>query len=243
MQQTVGRAERGLHHRHDEVTTVRRAKPDTRTTESGSDRADLRSYRKPPSHDTDVQTDIFRSEAMRYRRLRVEGGVYFFTLVTFGRAPILRDPMIASLFYQAMSHVRRYRPFVLDAHVVMPDHVHLLMTLPADDSDFTTRLMLIKTGFTRRHLADKGGAHGYRRQQRRERAVWQGRYWEHLISDDAEFDAIADYIHYNPVAHGLVQKPSDWLESSFAQWVADGRRDALWGSGETPRLPSMGGEP
>lgn len=180
---------------------------------------------------------------MRYRRLRVEGGAYFFTLVTFGRAPLLRDPAIACLFYQAMAHVRRNRPFVLDAHVVMPDHVHLLMTLPADDSDFTTRLMLIKTGFTRRYLADKGGAHGYRREQRRERAVWQGRYWEHLISDDAEFDDTADYIHYNPVAHGLVQKPSDWLELSFAQWVVEGRRDAQWGSGETPRLPVMGGEP
>ena len=180
---------------------------------------------------------------MRYRRLRVEGGAYFFTLVTFERAPVLRDPLIASLLYQAIAHVRRNHPFILDAHVVMPDHVHLLMTLPADDSDFATRMMLIKAGFARRYLAGKGGAHGYRREQRRERAVWQGRYWEHLIDDDAEFDSCADYIHYNPVAHGLVRKPSEWLESSFAEWVADGRREASWGSIEVPRLPVMGGEP
>ena len=71
---------------------------------------------------------------MRYRRLRVEGGTYFFTLVTFARAPIFRDRAAASLFYQAIGPVGRNHPFVLDAHVVMPDHVHLLMTLPADDS-------------------------------------------------------------------------------------------------------------
>ena len=180
---------------------------------------------------------------MQYRRLQVQGGTYFFTFVTFARAPLLRDPFIASLLYQEIGRVRRNHPFILDAHVVMPDHVHLLMTLPADDSDFKTRLMLIKSGFTRRYLAGHSQAHGYRREQRRERAVWQGRYWEHLIGDDAEFDACVDYIHYNPVAHGLVCKPSDWPESSFAQWVADGRREASWGSREIPRMPAMGGEP
>ena len=180
---------------------------------------------------------------MRYRRLRVEGGTYFFTFVTFDRAPLLHDPAVASLFYQAIGRVRRNHPFIMDAHVVMPDHVHLLMTLPADDCDFATRLMLIKSGFTRRFLAENGRSKGWRREQRRERAVWQGRYWEHLIADDAEFDACADYIHYNPVQHGLVRRPSDWPESSFAQWVADGRRDTSWGSSEVPRLPVMGGEP
>lgn len=180
---------------------------------------------------------------MRYRRLRVEGGTYFFTLVTFARAPLLRAPTVASIFYQAMGAVRRNHPFILDAHSVMPDHVHLLMTLPEGDSDFGTRMMLIKAGFTRRYLAGEGRGQGWRREQRRERAVWQSRYREHLIADASEFDACADYIHCNPVHHGLVRKPGDWPEWSFAQWVADGRRDASWGSGETPRLPVMGGEP
>ena len=178
---------------------------------------------------------------MRYRRLRVKGGTYFFTLVTYERAPILRDAEVASLFYRAIGHVRRDHPFALDAHVIMPDHVHLMLTLPEDDDDFSTRLMLIKAGFTRRFLAT-GRAAGSRRGERRERAVWQGRFWEHLIVGDREFDACADYIHYNPVQHGLVRTPAEWPESSFAQWVADGRRDPDWGCDTAPRLPKLGGD-
>ena len=139
---------------------------------------------------------------MRYRRLMVEGGTYFFTLVTFERAGIFHDPATAALFYQALNVVRREHPFVLDAHVVMPDHVHLLMTLPPDDSDFPTRLMLIKSGFTRRFTAGPSSSPEsslpeFRRASRRERRVWQGRYWEHLVGDQAEFDSYVDYIQWS----------------------------------------------
>lgn len=179
---------------------------------------------------------------MRYRRLRIDGGTYFFTLVTFDRQPLFKKPEIASMLYQAINHVRRRHDFDLAAHVILPDHVHFLMTLPPGDCDFSTRLMLIKSRFTRHHLADLAQTGGYRRGSRRERTVWQARFWEHLVRDLTEFEACADYIHYNPVAHGLVDAPGDWLESSFRQWVADGRRDALWGTDEIPKLPKVDGD-
>jgi putative transposase len=118
----------------------------------------------------------------------------------------------------------------------MPDHIHLLLSLPAGDSDFPKRIMLIKSGFTRRYLKGRPALHNFQRVDRRERTVWQSRFWEHQIADQRAFDEIADYIHYNPVAHGLVTTPIEWPSSSFHQWVRDGRRDECWGKNAAPTL-------
>ena len=68
-----------------------------------------------------------------------------------------------------------------------------------------------------------------------ERGVWQRRYWEHTIRDEGDFAAHTDYIHFNPVKHGLVAHPADWPYSSFHHYVAKGIYPASWaGSGREP---------
>lgn len=102
--------------------------------------------------------------------------------------------------------------------VVLPDHLHCLWTLPPGDADFPTRWRLIKTWFTKHH-----GVEGVTE------AVWQPRYWEHQVRDEADFAHHADYIHYNPVKHGLVESPRDWPYSSFRRHVDAGVYPANWG--------------
>ena len=182
---------------------------------------------------------------MRYRRLFQPGASYFFTLVTHERSPIFRDAAAVELYRRAVHKVQAARPFSLEAEVILPDHVHLLVTLPEEDADFPTRVRLIKTAFTRsihRHRQ----SHDDRSDSRiakGEQGVWQRRYWEHMIRDERDFQAHLDYIHINLVKHGLVAAASDWPHSTFLAWVERGTYEPWWGSDEMPPLPDwVGGE-
>src|SRR5205807_4594997 len=75
---------------------------------------------------------------------------------------------------------------------------------------------------------------------KREKGIWQRRYWEHVIRDDADLARHVDYIHFNPVKHGLVSRVCDWSHSSFHQYVARGALPADWG-GE-PIMPGVPSE-
>jgi len=127
----------------------------------------------------------------------------------------------------ALRNVMAKYPFVIDAFVVLPDHLHCLWVLPLDDADFSTRWRLIKSHVTRR-IED--------------RPVWQNHYWEHLIRDDRDYRHHMDYIHYNPVKHGLVGRPADWPYSSFRRCVARGIYTENWGDSEPRIPPGIGGE-
>ncbi len=108
-------------------------------------------------------------------------------------------------------------PFVIDAMVVMPDHLHCLWTLPENDGDFSTRWGLIKAGFSRQLAATERVS--ISRKSKGERGVWQRRFWEHLIRDELDFERHVDYIHYNPVKHGYVTRPVDWQFSSIHRYI------------------------
>ena len=165
---------------------------------------------------------------MKYRRMLMPGASYFFTVVTHERRPLLAGAENVELLREAFRAVQRQRPFVLEAAVVLPDHLHCIWTLPEGDADFPTRWRLIKSWFTRRCaerlLYDPGAAQLARGQ----RAIWQQRYWEHLLRDEEDRRHHLDYIHYNPVKHGLVEKPADWPYSSLARHVAAGLYPADW---------------
>ena len=128
--------------------------------------------------------------------------------------------------------------------MILPDHVHMLCTLPEGDADYPARLRLIKSAFTRSFAAKDASADpSPSRAAKGERAVWQRRYWEHTIRDEGDFRAHLDYIHINPVKHGLVASPRDWPHSTFQQWVDRGAYDPWWGADEMPPLPAwVGGE-
>jgi putative transposase len=168
---------------------------------------------------------------MQYRRAFVPGASYFFTLVTEQRRPILASAAAIEVLRGAFRAVCKTRPFEVDAIVVLPDHLHCIMTLPPGDADFATRWRLIKTRFTKQcDPAFRAEANSARR-AKREQAVWQHRYWEHLLRDETDYTRHVEYIHFNPVKHGYAASAIEWPYSSFRQYVAAGIYPADWGQG------------
>ena len=161
-----------------------------------------------------------------YRRARRPGATYFFTVNLARRDSALLVDCIDDL-RDVMRLVRRRHPFLIDAMVVMPEHLHAIWTLPPGDTDYATRWRLIKSGFSRR--VPEGEHRSSSRIGKRERGIWQRRYWEHLIRDEHDLQRHIDYIHFNPVKHGYVDRAADWPYSSFHRYVADGRLPADWG--------------
>jgi len=165
-----------------------------------------------------------------FRRLFRPGGTYFFTLVTENRAPILCDDLARKILHDAIATCAKRYPFSLDAIVLLPDHLHMLLTLPANDPNFSTRISAIKAHFTHHFLAS-GGPEQPREQSRirkRRRGVWQRWFWEHLIRSQDDFNRHLDYIHYNPVKHGLASCPHAWPHSTFARFVKNDCYEADW---------------
>ena len=169
---------------------------------------------------------------MQYRRTFTPGATYFFTLVTHQRRPIFASVDAVDVLRAAFRQVRNSRPFEVDAMVVLPDHLRCIWTMPPDDADFATRWRLIKTWFTK-HCPDVLRiTPDAARTAKHEQAVWQHRYWEHQIRDEEDYARHVDYIHYNPVKHGLAALPMAWPYSSFHKHVAAGIYPADWGQAE-----------
>jgi putative transposase len=162
-----------------------------------------------------------------YRRVWAPEGRYFFTVNLLRRDQCLlvehRDALRS-----AFRQTQLKRPFDILAIVVLPEHLHCLWKLPPGDADNATRWSHIKALFSRampvgEHLSE-------RRAVKRERGIWQRRYWEHWIQNEADFAAHVDYIHYNPVKHGHVTRVADWPYSSFHRYVRQGILPADWAS-------------
>ena len=167
----------------------------------------------------------------RYRRAFAEGGTFFFTINTYQRQKILTHPGTLAALREATEKVRTARPFEIDAWVVLPDHMHLAMTLPNGDMDYSTRLSIIKrlTSQKASHLV--GVAQTASSLRRKESGFWQRRFWEHQIRDDNDFEKHIDYAHYNQVKHGYVKSVKDWPHSTFHRHVAMGHYPENWGDG------------
>ena len=159
-----------------------------------------------------------------YRRANFEGGYYFFTVVTFRRMKFLTDNLSRDCLRLAFGKVKEKRPFDNVAMCVLPDHLHYIWKLPDGDSDFSTRWNSVKSLFTKTYLKS-GGYEGKRNVSRirtGEAAVWQRRFWEHRIRDENDLQKRIDYIHYNPVKHGLVTNINDWPWSTYQKFVQNG---------------------
>jgi putative transposase len=178
------------------------------------------------------KTQALEINQMQYRRATIQGGTYFFTLVTHNRQRLLCLPTNVFSLRNAFRYVMRQHPFTIDAFVLLPDHLHCIWTLPHGDRNFSTRWRLIKSYFSRQCDTLSQENLSISRQQKKERAIWQRRFWEHLIRDEVDFKNHVEYIHYNPVKHGLVQAPKDWEYSSFHRSVRQGTYDIMWGAGE-----------
>lgn len=165
-----------------------------------------------------------------HRRAFVPGGTFFFTAVTYRRSPIFADERAIDLLCQAFRESRRVSPFTIDAVVVLPDHVHAIWTLPAGDGDFSSRWRYLNRVFSQNYSRTMGGGAPNERRADGRWTIWQLRFWERLVRDVEEFQSLADYIHYNPVKHGLAASPADWKASSFRRWVGRGEYPLSWGA-------------
>ncbi len=160
-----------------------------------------------------------------YRRAKIAGGTFFFTLTLADRSSDLLVREIDRL-RRIYAQVRGRRPFETVAICILPDHLHAIWSLPLDDADFARRWNLIKGGFSRGLLAaDRSSS----KLAKREKGIWQRRYWEHAIRDNTDLARHIDYIHFNPVKHGLVSRVRDWPHSSFHRYVERGDLPEDWG--------------
>jgi putative transposase len=174
----------------------------------------------------------------RYRRAQVEGGTFFFTVALADRSS---DMLVrhVDVLRDAYGAAQQKRPFKTIAICILPDHLHAIWSLPAGDSDFSVRWAMIKSAFSRRLPANPSRSAS--KIARREKGIWQRRYWEHVVRDNSDMVRHIDYIHFNPVKHGLVTRVGDWPHSSFHRFVAEGRLPSDWG-GDVGEIPGSFGE-
>ena len=178
-----------------------------------------------------------------FLRYRVQGGVYFLTVVTHQRRRILTVDVARELLRYAIQDVRERWPFRLVAIVLLPDHFHAIVELPGGDASYSLQVQKIKERFTRSYLAAGGreGDPSASRQRKQERAVWQRRFWEHTVRDEDDLKRCVDYVHWNPVKHGIVRQVVDYPWSSFHRFVKLGEYESNWG-GKDPSPGFNGGE-
>jgi putative transposase len=180
-----------------------------------------------------------------YRRNFVPGGTFFFTVVAERRAPLFAEEQARTILGNVMRACAARHPFETTAIVLLPDHLHALWQLAPGDDKYSLRWNWIKRKFTERWLAQGGREQPQPKSRRRERrrGVWQRRFWEHTIQDEADLENHFAYIHFNPVKHQYVARPRDWEPSSFHRWVSSGHYDINWGAGYIGRpMPGDAGE-
>jgi putative transposase len=166
-----------------------------------------------------------------YRRANIPGSTVFLTLITYQRRKLFLSPANIDRLRQACTIAMVEKPFAIDAAVILPEHIHFLWTLPPDDPDYSYRVGRMKVLFTRalrgaNNLPDDVCES---RKKHRESDVWQRRFYEHTIRDEVDLRKHLDYLHFNPVKHGLVKCVHDWEYSSFHRGVKRGEYDVKWG--------------
>jgi putative transposase len=118
----------------------------------------------------------------------------------------------------------------VDAFVLLPDHLHCIWTLPENDADFSMRWRQVKSYFSRKYHDEFTGSQSDARLNTGKQAIWQHRFWEHQIRDEKDFVNHVEYIHFNPVKHGLVSSPKCWPHSTFHRFVKQGIYPGDWGA-------------
>lgn len=177
-----------------------------------------------------------------YRRANIAGATYFFSLVSYRRRPIFTREKIRLALRIAIEKTREKHPFTIDAWVLLPDHMHCIWTMPEGDSNFSKRWSMIKRLLTQQCGEEFSPKEvSLSRKNRNESGLWQRRFWEHQIRDELDYSRHVDYLHWNPVKHGHVERVVDWPYSSFHRFVKAGRLPEDWGgSGQAASKDNFG---
>jgi putative transposase len=166
---------------------------------------------------------------VKIRRYHVDNAVYFITNVTYDRQPILINDI--ALLRESAAEISKRHRFEILAHVILPDHFHLILDPKA--GNVSNILQRIKMSFAARHRKQQGLRSG---------RVWQNRFWDHIIRDNNDMNRHVDYIHYNPVKHGIVKSPFDWAHSSIDRYHRNGYYQRDWGATEGVAISGEYGE-
>ena len=169
-----------------------------------------------------------------YRRAWHSGGTYFFTVNLLQRQGNDLLTRHIELLRAVVKSVRQRHPFTIHGWAVLPEHLHCVIELPPDDANYATRWRLIKMEFSK--ALPRTERLSAVRTRRGERGIWQRRYWEHLIRDERDYRAHMDYVHINPVKHGLVECVADWPYSTYNRMVAEGIYPMNWAGGNEGKL-------
>jgi putative transposase len=166
------------------------------------------------------------------RRYYIPNAIVFITQVVRDRQPIFRDKGHIDLLRTTLRRVKELHPFSMVGYVFLPDHFHMLIR-PTGSSTYSQIMHSLKPNFTKAYKQAIGldGKMGF----------WQRRFWDHIIRDERDLHLHLDYIHYNPVKHGLVSKPEDWTHSSFSIWKQRDVYPDEWGWSEPQSLQEFGG--
>lgn len=162
---------------------------------------------------------------MNYRRLFVPNAYVFLTVVTYNRKPILIENI--DLLRAALKETKKYFNFEIIAVVVLPEHFHIIFNLETIE-EYPQIIKSIKYNFSEKFNFVGLASPTY--EKKREKEIWQRRYWEHTIINEEDFNRHLDYIHYNPVKHGYVKCTKDWEYSSFKKFVEQNNYEIDWGS-------------
>jgi len=161
---------------------------------------------------------------VNYRRSKTPGALYFFTVTLRNRQSNLLITHINDLRH-AMKTVQIQHPYKIEAIAILPDHLHTIWQLPKNDNNYSLRWQRIKGIFTRR-IIKKGMK--IAKNHRGEYPIWQRRFWEHTIRNENDFENHVNYIHHNPIKHGLVKKVKDWPYSSLHKYIREGLLPPGW---------------
>ena len=164
-----------------------------------------------------------------YRRAKTPGGVYFFTVNLAERQQATLVEHI-DLLKRSLRDEKKAHPFQIDALVILPDHLHAVLTLPDGDADYSGRWRRIKAAFSA--ALPPTERRSVSRRSKGERGIWQRRFWEHLIRDEGDYARHVDYVHFNPVKHGHVARVRDWPHSTFHRFVREGKYPLDWAGGD-----------
>jgi len=153
-----------------------------------------------------------------YRRFKIPGASYFFTLCLEARGSTLLVDRIADL-RSAYALTLRELPVVCPAIVILPDHLHAIWTGPLGEVNYSERWRRIKARFS--HVVGPALVVNNSKARKGEAGIWQRRFWEHTLRDEAELRAAMFYCQMNPVKHGLVRCAEDWPYSSYVRRMGD----------------------
>lgn len=166
-----------------------------------------------------------------YKRLYLQNRPVFLTLVTFQRNPILVKNI--NILRESFKTAKANYNFEIYASVVLPDHIHLILNLE-NINEYSVIIANIKSYFSRNINNENISLMKEKLTQsnikKREKGVWQRRFFEHTIRDDEDLCKHMDYIHYNPIKHKYVQNIKNWEYSSFHKFVKEGVYDLNWGN-------------